>query len=127
MTKIEDKMIEAIDFMRRCKDDIEKWKKIIEKPTYTTNLKLQAQAAILARGIHLKMESLFAIDEFDRESPGEFLFKLGQHIMRFEDLYHKQQVVASPQDDDSDKLKEPKPSMNMKALKDAIERGSKTK
>jgi len=51
------------DFLVKCGAEARKLLKLVKQKEFTTDLKLQKQAALLFRGIHMKMRSLDACAE----------------------------------------------------------------
>lgn len=56
--KAEKGIINKIDLERTCRDDVQKWLKLVESKTFTKNLAKQDEASLIARGMHLKVEIL---------------------------------------------------------------------
>lgn len=119
----EAKVIAKIELKQQCEREIKAWLKLVRARDFPTDLKAQNQAALIARGIVIKMQVLKAEGGDD-----DMVESMAHLIVReFGQVWEKKSIVLTgPDDGPIDVNLSVKGQMNLTALEEAIKRDQET-
>ena len=119
--KEESKAADKIELKQQCEREIKVWIKLVKNRKFPTDLKMQNEAALIARGIVIKMQVLKT--EHGDDSTLEEMAKAIVHA--FGQVWTQQSlklVVEGPNGGPVEMSHTVKGQMNLQALEDAIKR-----
>ena len=115
--------VNLIDLKEECGCAIKAWLKVVRDKKFPTDLKLQNQAALIARGIVIKMQALKA----EHGSDDEVLAMAKSIVRDFGQVWEKRSIVVSGPDDGPIEMEHTvRGHMNLGALENAIKRDQET-
>ena len=115
----EDAIITKLDLMKLCKKEINKWKRIIRNREFPTNLKMQKEAALIARGIYIKYQSIKAINDHKEDKIDDFIESISTMAGKYENLFSGQSVKISMEDGEGNPQA---PILNLVSFKDMVQK-----
>lgn len=116
-------IVDKIELKQQCEREIKAWLKLVRARDFPTDLKAQNQAALIARGIVIKMQVLKA-----EAGDDELVENMAHLIVReFGQVWEKKSIVLSgPDDGPIDVNLTVKGQMNLTALEEAIRKDQET-
>src|SRR4030042_6498686 len=100
----EDKLVGMIDVMRMCGDDVADLAELVNKRKFTKDIKLQNDAALLCRGINIKLAALKAKADFVYGKALGFIKIINELSTQFTKLFEKVQIDVTHIDRKSTRL-----------------------
>lgn len=118
----EDIIIAKLDLMRNCKREIVKWVRLVKRKDFAVNLNAQNEAALIARGTCIKVESLKVAEKFFAREDKPFAELLKQMANDYGHIWNKQTIALVGADGGPIEHKHSGiiELMDRKALQDAI-------
>jgi len=90
--KDEDKLIDLIDTIRMCGEDVEDLVTLVKKRKFTKDIKMQNDAALLCRGINIKLAALQAHADLTGNNAMGFIKIISELSTQFTKLFEKVQI-----------------------------------
>jgi len=125
----EDKTIELIDVLHQCEVDVKELFKLVKAPTFTQSVKEQNKAALIVRGLEIKLTSLDAANKQMEGNLEGFIEQVKFVARQYGQLWNNQSIklIVAGDEDGGPVRHEVKHGMNLKGLELIIRKDQETR